>query len=50
MELEKIIWLAGPTGCGKSYYIQNWCKENNIEPCDTWYSSDKLQWFDGYIG
>lgn len=37
-----VLWLAGPTGCGKTRLA------TSIDP-DYWLSNQDLKWFDGYI-
>lgn len=39
-----VVWLAGPTGCGKTFTAFDECKER------PWVSSSDLKWFDGYVG
>lgn len=42
---KKVFWFFGSTGKGKTKMAMDCCPENN-----TWISSEKLNWFDGYWG
>jgi hypothetical protein len=42
--IPRIIWLCGPTGCGKTR------RAFDMMPLDTWINNGSCQWFDGYRG
>jgi len=42
--VPRVIWIAGPTGCGKTRYDI----ENSVGV--PWISGANLTWFDGYCG
>lgn len=44
-EKPRVVWLWGVSGVGKSRKAFSMCP---LE--DTWVSSDRLEWFDGYFG
>lgn len=39
---KRIIWMKGPTGCGKTKMATEFCPE------DFWINSGTLEWFDNY--
>lgn len=42
-----VIWIAGPTGIGKTRAAEEYCHS----VCeDYWMSNGELRWFDGYMG
>lgn len=41
-----VVWLAGPTGCGKTKFCYDYCQRLGIIP---WCSGHDLKYMDGYI-
>lgn len=42
-EKPNVVWIYGPTGCGKTSYVYD-------KHPDLWISNEDLKWFDGYDG